>query len=533
MRFHLTLIPLTISLLFTACTPTPDVPLSPELSQYELIKENCEELSTTLGLHVPDDLDKECASFLRRLDKVSALEYKVAHYNDDDPDAKPKPEFYLLETKLHRQYLKAKLDYEELVKTLNKVSRTAIKNDELDDVQLTLKFPETEFTKKHYLYYKEYAPQFDQDPHYLSYKRKYAERLVRKGLAFLGQGDKHSALKRFKKAASLDSAQAEYLIGIVYEEKHVDKAIKWHTQAEEHGIASSRINLARLYKRTHDEQASQKWYLKAAEENDAYAQFVLYQHYSRSTSDKNAGVAQKWLQRSAENGYPQAEYAYAGQLFKNSDLKAAEKWYIKAKDHGISSANDALGNLYFEQKRYSEALPLLEEARSADARYRLGVMYEQGLAGEPDYYRAYKLYKEAARLGRIGAKKDIARVDKLKTEKERAYYEAERRKQRQYKQELASRCGENPIKRIIRKKDTMVYLSGIVSLPLESTDGFIVNTDKGKQFFVMDIEHLADVRPFQYVHITAKSTGNAISISSEEGLTVEVYQFNFDKRCHP
>jgi len=533
MRFHLSLIPLTISLLFTACTPTPDAPLSPELSQYDLIKENCEELSTTLGLHVPDALDKECASFLRRLEKVNDLDYKVAHYNDDDPDAKPKPEFYLLQTKLHRQQLKAKLEYEELVETLNKVSLTAIKNDELDDVQLTLTFPETKFTKKHYLYYKKYEPRFDQDPRYLAYKKEYAERLVRQGLAFLSEGDKYSALKRFQKAASLDCAQAEYLIGIIYEEKHVDKAIEWHTKAEQHGFSGSRLNLARLYKRAHDEKTSQKWYLKAAEENDAYAQFELYKQFSRSTSDKNAGVAQKWLKRSAENGYPPAEYAYADQLLKNNDPEAAEKWYIKAKEQGVSAANDALGNLYFEEKRYAEALPLLEDARSADARYRLGVIYEQGLAGEPDYYRAYKLYKQAARLGRIGAKQDMARVDKLKTEKERAYYEAERRKQQQYKQELAWRCGENPIKRIIRKKETTVYLNGIVSLPLENNDGFIVNTEKGKQFFVMDIEHLADVVPFQYVHITAESTGNAITVSSEDGLTVDIYQFNFDKHCQP
>lgn len=533
MRFQLSLIPITVSLLFTACTPTPDVPLSPELSQYELIKENCEELSTTLGLHVPDALDKECASFLRRLDKVNALDYKVAHYNDDNPDAKPKPEFYLLQTKLHRQHLKAKLEYEDLVKVLNKVSLTAIKNDELADVQLTLTFPETKFTKKHYLYYKKYEPQFDQDPHYLDYKKRYAKRLVRQGLVFLSQGDKHSALKRFKKAESLGSAQAEYLIGIIYEEKHVDKAIEWHTKAEEHGIASSRINLARLHKRKHDEKASQKWYLKAAEENDAYAQFVLYEQFSQSTSDKNAGVAQKWLKRSAENGYPPAEYAYADQLLKKNDSAAAEKWYIKAKAHGVSASNDALGNLYFEEKRYAEALPLLEDARSADARYRLGVMYEQGLAGEPDYYRAYKLYKQAARLGRTGAKKDIARVDKLKTEKERAYYEAERRKQRQYKQELALRCGENPIQRIIRKKETIVYLNGIVSLPLESTDGFIVNTEKGNQFYIIDPEHLADIEPFQNVHLTAESTGNAISISSEDGSTVDIYQFYFQKHCQP
>jgi hypothetical protein len=100
MAIYTFIISLFVSLLFTACQSTPNVPLSPELDKYALVKENCEGLRTMPGIHVPDALDKECRTFLRRLDKANAVDYKVAHFNDGNTDsnAKPKPEYILLQT---------------------------------------------------------------------------------------------------------------------------------------------------------------------------------------------------------------------------------------------------------------------------------------------------------------------------------------------------------------------------------------------------------------------------------------------------
>ncbi len=530
---YLFLFSVFIASVFTACTPSPDVPLSAELSRYAEAQQRCEELRMEIA--VPDALEKECLLFLNRLEKANALDYKIAHFNDDntDPNAKPKPEYILLQTEGHRQHLKSKLDYQELIDTLNRVSLTAIAEDELSDVELTLTFSETDFTKQHYLYYKRYAPKFDADPRYLAFEKRYAKELVEEGLTFLSRGDKRSALRTFKKAAALHSAQAEYLAGIVYEAKHIDKAIAWHTKAQEHGIKEARLHLARLYKRKHEPKEALKWYLAAAEDGDAYAQFLLYQQYITSTSEKTEEIADRWLRSSAENGYPPAEQAYAERLLQNKKRAEAKTWLLKAKAHGMAAANAPLGGLYFEEKEYEKAYPLLASAESAVSKYQLGMMFERGLGTEPNNYSAYALYKEALRLGYPDAKKEMARVDKLKTQSEQAHFEAAKRKKRQYKKELAERCGEKAIQRIVRTKDMKVYLNGLATLPLDNANGFLLHADDGRQFYVIDTEHQADIAPFQYANITGIATGNAVTVSSDEGTTRDVYQFYFQQHCQP
>ena len=532
MSIYKVLIALIPSLIFTACTPAPEVPLSPELSQYGLVKENCEKLRTTLDIYVPDELDKECLLFLKRLEKANALDYKIAHFNDDNPDpnARPKPEYILLQTEGYRQHLKSKLDYQELVDTINKVSLEAIANDRLADVELTLSFPETQFTKEHYLYYKKYAPQFDADPQYLAYEKQYAQELVKQGLAFLSKGDKSSALNLFKEAAAIHSAQAEYLAGIVYEAKHIDKAIEWHTKAQEHGFKGSRIQLARLYSRQHKPKESQKWYLLAAEDGDAHAQFILYEQYKKTVSDKTQEFAAKWLKSAADNGFPQAEYAYGEQLLKKNKTAEAKTWLLKAKEHGITAADAALGTIYFNDKQYSEAYPLLDAADTAAAKYQLGKMFEYGLGIKTDYYTAYMLYKEAYHLGLKGAKKDMARVDKQKTEREQAHYEAAKRREGEYQKEFAQRCGEKITNRNIRSAGETVYLHGLVELPLENADAFLLDTEDGRKFFVLGADQ-ADTKQFQHVDITAKSTDKSLIISGDDDSTVTIFQLYFQKNC--
>jgi len=532
MSIYKILISLISAFVFTACTPAPEVPLSPELSQYTLAKENCEKLRTTPGIYVPDALDKECLVFLKRLDKANALDYKIAHFNDGntDPNARPKPEYILMQSEGYRQHLKSKLDYQELTDTVNQVSLEAIADDRLADVELTLSFPETLFTKAHYLYYKKYAPRFDADPQYLAYEKQYAQELVKKGLAFLSEGDKNSALTLFKEAAAIHSAQAEYLAGIVYEAKHIDKAIEWHTRAQEHGIKGSRIQLARLYSRQHEPKESQKWYLLAAEDGDAHAQFILYEQYAKTVSDKTLAIAARWLKSAAENGFPPAEYAYAEQLLKKNKAAEAKTWLLKAKEHGVTAADAPLGSIFFKERQYSKAYPLLDSADTAAAKYQLGKMFEQGLGVKADYYSAYMLYKEAYRLGLKGAKKDMARVDKLKTEREEAHYEAAKRREGEYQKELTKRCGEKITNRNIRTAGETFYLHGLIELPLENADGYLLNTEDGRKFLVTGAVR-ADTKQFQHVNITAKSTGNSLTISDDNDARVTIYQLSFQKEC--
>ena len=532
MTIYAFLLSLTFSLFFSACQSTPDVPLSPELDKYALVQENCEKLRLTAGIHVPDALDKECRTFLRRLDKANTLDYKVAHFNDDnDPKEKVKPEYILLQKDANRQHRKAEVEYETLCDVINQVSLEAVSQDQLSDVELTLSFPETEFTKKHYDYYKEQAPQHHNDPQFLTFEKRYANSLVVQGLEYLSKGDKKRAIKRFKTAAELNNAQAEFLVGIVYEAKNVDKAIEWHTKAVEHGIKSARINLARLYLRKHEAKEAQKFYLEAAEDGDAYAQYVLYKQYKKTDNTKSNAMANEWLQKSAANGFPPAEYAYGQALLKEKRRDDAKEWLNKAQKHGVNAANGTLGALYYKDKKYTKALTYLSVTNSSYAKYRLAQMYEKGLGVEVNFYKAYMLYKEAVKLGRKKAKKDVARLARLKTSKEEAHYSAAKRKEKQRLEAFCQRCGEEPILRNLRTKGMQINLRGLVSLPLQSAHGFIVNSADGKQFYVIDSEQKANVSQYQYIDITTKATGNAVTISSADGLTVDIYQLHYQTQC--
>lgn len=533
MAIYALLLSLTVSLFFTACQPAPDVPLSPELDQYTLIKENCESLRTTPGILVPDALDKECLSFIKRLEKANTYDYELAQFRDkhEDQNVNLMPEYIMMETTANRQHRKTELEYDELSKLLNSISQDAITRDELADVELTLLFPETRFTKEHYYYYRKYAPQFDNDPKYLSFEKAYSKELIDQGLVYLSHGDKKRAIKFFKTAASLNNAEAEYLVGIIYEEKYVDKAIKWHTRAKEHGIKSSNINLARLYTRKHMPKEAQKLYLEAAEEGDAYVQYFLYKQYSQTTNTKAAETAEKWLKVSAENGFPLAEYAYGEQLYKGKHTKEAEQWLRKAHEHGISAANAPLGALYYENKQYKEAFAYLQAATDSRSKYRLAKMYELGLGVDLNYYRSYMNYKQAVKLGRKNAAKDVNRLNKLKTEKEKAHYSADKRKERQAQEAHVQRFGEDPILRNLRTEGMLIHLRGIVALPIKNDHGFLVHSEDGRAYYVIDPGFQANVTKYQFVDITTKATGNAITVSSPDGLTVDIYQLYFQNYC--
>ena len=62
------------------------------------------------------------------------------------------------------------------------------------------------------------------------------------------------------------------------------------------------------------------------------------------------------------------------------DDAEAARWYRKAAEQGYPEGQFWLGNLYFDQKKYSDAIPeftrsLELNADLSDARYRLGLAY--------------------------------------------------------------------------------------------------------------------------------------------------------------
>ncbi len=150
------------------------------------------------------------------------------------------------------------------------------------------------------------------------------------------------AFELYQKAADLGNAHAQYVLGDIYQ---------YGRQRYGKDIAE-------------DIAKATKFYLMAAEQNMSAAQFRLSEIYYRSENNKES---LELLKKSADNGYPEAQYRY-GQL-----LMIDEK-----------------------NEKFSEII--------ADIKKR-------GLTIEFDYKRGLELIQSAAALGNQGA---IIELDRLK-----------------------------------------------------------------------------------------------------------------------
>ena len=93
------------------------------------------------------------------------------------------------------------------------------------------------------------------------------------------------------------------------------------------------------------------------------------------------------------------------------DLDQAHQWYDKAADAGSPIGQFYLGMLYWIEKKYQKALEWLEKSASqgySPAIYRLGTFYDLGEGGNLNKDKAYRCFERAARMGHLGAKKEIA-----------------------------------------------------------------------------------------------------------------------------
>ena len=534
MSFRTLLFATVITFLFTACQTTPDVPLTAKLQKYAQTETLCKSYKDNPNVQVTSEIKSACSDFTKRLTKANQFEYDLEHFNDNTVQInnKPSPAYLQLKTETNYQRNRLEQAHKLFTQRINDLSLHYIASDQLFDVELTLTFEETNFTKKHYLYYKKLAPLYDTEPHFIAFAKALSLQHIKKGLIYLSQGNKKDAITFFKEASTLGSAEGAYLTGIVYEEKHIDKAIEWHTKAIERGMHVANINLAHLYKRKREPKIAYDHYLTAAQDGNIYAQFLLYKQYKRTTNDKARNEANAWLITAAENGFAEAQYLYGLQFLKQKQRKEAKKWLQRSYKNGYKKSSATLGGLYFKDEKYDTALKYLKQANNAYAKYRLGMIYEHGLSVRSNSYSAYIYYKEALKLGRKRAKKDVARLKRQYTASDRAHYDAQKRKDIQKETAFITECGTSSIVKNLRIEGTLIHLDGLVTLPLESQLGFLLHNDKGEAFYVINPDHEVQLTAYQFLDISAKTTGNAIKISNNNGLLSPVYQLIYQKKCH-
>jgi len=144
-----------------------------------------------------------------------------------------------------------------------------------------------------------------------------------------------------------------------------------------------------------------------AEAGDAVAAYKWgLSMLSPKPTDYEVEAAMLWLRRSAEQGYPPAEYVYGG-TFRGGRWENPQQlveWWTKAAEQGEVRAQLWLG-VFYEQGRYGVKRDYLQAfnwlsmaARQGqpDAQVTLGQMYENGEGVQQDYDLAAYWYRKAA-----------------------------------------------------------------------------------------------------------------------------------------
>jgi TPR repeat protein len=426
---------LTLFTLFflTGCVNTPTPTVDSKLSAFQTIQAACKK-------NPPKALREECNSLLADLKEENSLLQKMQYIKEDE---KQESTYLTLATKEADQEKKLYTDKSLLAQQCQTLMPVIIKDDDLNSAAFCLLFEENPITLEAYKYLQKHAPRFDNNPQYKIVDEQYAKDKLQKGLKAMKAGNKRAALNAFKAASLANNAEATYLVGVIYEAKQLEKAIQWHKKAITEGVDLSKVNLARLYLRVQLPIKARQWYLSAAEDNNALAQYRLFKMDAKSKSLNAQENAKAWLVRSANNNYPQAQYIYGLQLLKQKKSDEAQQWLEKAKANGISDANIFLGQLYFEKEAYTKAYPLFIEAEGTGAaNYMLAKMYENAFGVEKNSVLAYRHYKRAHELGHGNYVPDMQRVQKHLTATERNAAQYIAKKEMQLRRVAIKSCGE-------------------------------------------------------------------------------------------
>ena len=138
------------------------------------------------------------------------------------------------------------------------------------------------------------------------------------GLAFLkGYGvedkDKEQAIKWFRKAAEKGHTRAQVKLASLLRFDNPDETIKWLMKAAEQDNLNAINNIGYMWAAGHmstfgDNTEAYKWYIRSAKLGNKVGQYNVCRalYYGKGVS-KNAREAQKWCQRSVDQGYKKAQ----------------------------------------------------------------------------------------------------------------------------------------------------------------------------------------------------------------------------------
>lgn len=249
---------------------------------------------------------------------------------------------------------------------------------------------------------------------------------------FYGYGvheDRVEGNKWYEKSAEQGNAKAQFNLGLSYYkgegiEKDYSKAMHWFAKAAEQGDADAQLHVGRCLQETNaSNEEIVAAYRKAAEMGQQETQCFLGDWYYHGEMGLNVDMnaANRWWQKAAEQGESYAQYkvglAYDFAKGMEEDKKEAVKWYKRAASKEYVPAIYRLGCCYYfgngVRKNQKEALKYFRRAAKydyANAVCMIGDFYYLGHVVDEDEEEAMKYYKRAVELGSRMAEETITKV---------------------------------------------------------------------------------------------------------------------------
>lgn len=250
------------------------------------------------------------------------------------------------------------------------------------------------------------------------------QKLYQKGIDSYMNGEYESAFYFFQKAANQSYADAQYQLGLMYNqgvgvEKNVNQAKSFFELATKQNHAESAYQLGLLYENSQDEtpnyEEARHWYEKAANNDHLEAQYKLATLYLQDPNKKIDYVkVRQLLEKAVVQNHVKATYQlgvlYQKGLGGMQDYAKAKQLFEDAVKKGDIESLYQLGQMYENgwgvQQDYAKAKQYYEKAvnkGNTEALYLLGELYAKGLGVQQDYSQARTLLEKSANHGNIKA----------------------------------------------------------------------------------------------------------------------------------
>lgn len=253
------------------------------------------------------------------------------------------------------------------------------------------------------------------------------------GKRLVEEGNEVGGLEKIEDAAERNYVEAQLYLGNHYENKDIDAAVKWYRKAAENGDAYAQNKMGNFY---HTGRGVKKngseayyWYERGAKQGNPAAAYSVGLCYENGEGvECNFRLAKKYYQTALDGGYAGAKsklsglsksaYKY-GMRFINrknkSDRANGLRHVLFAAEEGYAQAQYAVGRYYYvECQKYEDAVHWLKAAAGQDhagAQCALGCCYINGDGVSQDISMARYWLEKAAQKGNAQAKEELSKLN--------------------------------------------------------------------------------------------------------------------------